>query len=143
MEPQSLCLRSLWWTKELPSGPREEALRGPEQGSCGPADSPHYGVGASFVVVESVVVNSMPAAVEIVREVDEHVAAVQQGGLVFEFLHPDACRREARKRPSRLGRESGEEAQRREVESEVPQGSLSSLQSWTGKVKVQSSSMDS
>lgn len=47
------------------------------------------------MVVEAVVVNGVPTAVEIIREVDERVAAVQQGGLVFELLHPDACRREA------------------------------------------------
>lgn len=43
-----------------------------------PGDSPHYGVGASFVVVETVVVNGVPTAMEIVREVDERVTAVQQ-----------------------------------------------------------------
>lgn len=64
----------------------------------GPHDSPHYGVGSSFVVVERVVVNGMPTAVEIIREVDERVTAIQQGGLVFELLHPDACRREAQDR---------------------------------------------
>lgn len=69
----------------------EKVLRGPH-------DSPHYGVGASFVVVERVVVNGMPTAVEIIREVDERVTAIQQGGLVFELLHPDACRREAQER---------------------------------------------
>lgn len=47
------------------------------------------------MVVERVVVNGMPTAVEIIREVDERVTAIQQGGLVFELLHPDACRREA------------------------------------------------
>lgn len=62
-------------------------------------DSPHYGVGASSVVVQGAVVNGVPAAVEIIREVEERVAAIQQGGLVFEFLHPDACRREAREGP--------------------------------------------
>lgn len=41
-------------------------------------DSPHYGVGASLVVVERVVVNSVPTAMEIVWEVDERVTAIQQ-----------------------------------------------------------------
>ena len=44
------------------------------------------------MVVESVVVNRMPTAVEVVRQMDERVTAIQQGGLVFELLHPDACR---------------------------------------------------
>lgn len=47
-----------------------------EQGSCGPGDSPHYGVGTSFVVVERVVVNSMPAAMEIIRQLHECVTAI-------------------------------------------------------------------
>lgn len=70
-------------------------------------DSPHYGVGSSFVVVERVVVNGMPTAMEIIREVHKSVSAIQQGGLVFEFLHPDACREEARKRQSQLGSDQG------------------------------------
>ena len=61
------------------------------------------------MVVERVVVNSVPTAMEIVREVDERVTAIQQCGLVFELLHPDACRRETRERQSQLGGESGEE----------------------------------
>lgn len=45
---------------------------------CGvPWDSPHYGVGASFVVVERVVVDSVPTAMEVIWEVDERVAAIQ------------------------------------------------------------------
>lgn len=48
------------------------------RGSGALKDSPHYGVGASLVVVERVIVNSVPTAVEIVREVDERVTAVQQ-----------------------------------------------------------------
>lgn len=70
---------------------REKVLRGPH-------DSPHYGVGSSFVVVERVVVNGMPTAVEIIWEVNERVTAIQQRGLVFELLYPDACRREAQDR---------------------------------------------
>lgn len=80
-----------------------------EEGQWGPEDSPHDGVGASLVVVERVVVNSVTTAMEIVREVDERVTAVPQRGLVFKFLHPDACRREARERQSQLGGESGKE----------------------------------
>lgn len=48
------------------------------EGGCGPDDSPHYGVGASFVVVERVVVNGMPAAMEVIGEVHECVTAIQQ-----------------------------------------------------------------
>lgn len=43
------------------------------------------------MVVESAAVNHVPTAVEVIREMDERVTAVQQGGLVFELLHPDAC----------------------------------------------------
>lgn len=80
-----------------------------KRGSGALKDSPHDGVGASLVVVERVVVNSVTTAVEIVREVDECVTAVPQRGLVFKFLHPDACRREARERQSQLGGEWGKE----------------------------------
>lgn len=87
--------------------------------SCDPNDSPHYGIGASFVVVETVVVNGMPAAMEIIWEMHQSVTAIQQGGLVFKFLHPDACRGKARERQSQLGSESGERVRKRELESEV------------------------
>lgn len=50
------------------------------------------------MVVERVVVNSMPTTVEVVRKVDEGVTAVQERGPVFELLHHDACRGEARGR---------------------------------------------
>ena len=49
-----------------------------EEGICGLNASPHYGVGASFVVVERVVVNGVPAAMEIIRQVHECVTAIQQ-----------------------------------------------------------------
>lgn len=55
--------------------------------------SPHYGVGASFVVVERVVVNSVPTAVEIMWEVEEGEAAIEERRQVFELLHHDACGR--------------------------------------------------
>lgn len=41
-------------------------------------DSPHYGVGTPFVVVERVVVNHVPTAMEIIRKVDERVTAIQK-----------------------------------------------------------------
>jgi hypothetical protein len=40
----------------------------------------------------------MPTAMEVMREVDESITAVQKRRLVFEFLHHDACRREGRGR---------------------------------------------
>lgn len=58
-------------TTQVLSGMREEGI-------CGLNASPHYGVGASFVVVERVVVNGMPAAMEIIRQVHECVTAIQQ-----------------------------------------------------------------
>lgn len=62
-------------------------------GHRGQGGSPHDGVGAPFVVVEGVVVNSVPTAMEIVREVDEGKAAVEKCRQVFELLHHDACGR--------------------------------------------------
>lgn len=84
------------------------------------------------MVVERAVVNGMPTAMEIIREVDERVTAIQQGGLVLEFLHPDACRREARERllPSlwsgshSLGVSGGRKVKRREVGVRCPASDL-------------------
>lgn len=45
------------------------------------------------MVVERVVVNSVPAAMEVMREVEEGEAAIQEGRQVFELLHHDACGR--------------------------------------------------
>lgn len=44
----------------------------------GPSDSPHDGIGASLVVVKGVVVDGVATAVEVIRQVDERAAAVEQ-----------------------------------------------------------------
>lgn len=46
------------------------------------------------MVVERVVENCMPAAVEVMREVDECETAVEKSLQVFELLQHDSCRRE-------------------------------------------------
>lgn len=46
------------------------------------------------MVVERVVENRMPAAVEVMREVDERETAVEKSLQVFELFHHDSCRRE-------------------------------------------------
>lgn len=68
----------------------EESLQGT---GVRPGGSPHYGVGAAFVVVERVVVDRVPTAVEVMWEVDEGGAAIEKCGQVFELLHHDSCRR--------------------------------------------------
>lgn len=45
------------------------------------------------MVVERVVVNSVPTAVEIMREVQEGETAIEERRQVFELLHHDACGR--------------------------------------------------
>lgn len=47
-------------------------------GAVGPSDSPHDGIGASLVVVKGVVVDGVATAVEVIRQVDERAAAVEQ-----------------------------------------------------------------